>query len=718
MPLDVNGYNSAMFQSFVDFAKISEGMGKENAVARVNTGVDVSNGVLAGRNVTAATTDSVRSIFKWFRSADDKVANDETRKIFRDTIANMFGGDSMIPASVKDAMRLVDYDKGKPLTARRILVVKAAIDGIKQNIGDALKTAQKNASSILANVPAERKAEVGPLVEMAIQRCGGDKDALDVVSETIDRILLREDAKLRTTEAVAKKVDGIITNIREMREAAQGKQAVLAACKDFLLLMGGKSLPPGHLPALMRMVATTDTSSVVRLKGGASGIEIDHAVGNLGKIAKELMVKSGVDKVTDGADEKESVRDLIVNLVIAKIGPSDARKLLKALSTDTAQKLRTVYGMLGQEEFDTAGMSRGMVEFTSLQGNLGIKFLFFMKNTAEATLGLERSTVDPYDGSFDLTDFGGSQIFERAKVDAREMMEQRREELISKFVDGNGPGAEEMRALFARKIGPEPSDYEMGETNKRDNVAKQMSNWTIAAECKKCMAGDFQNTAFARDVVQGLNVTFPDGTKLAGDFETARDQIASFVTGGATAKYDDLDDVGKGKANIVMALLSQEMARASYDSHAISLDPKLRKPQYTTTVSDPASEKQEFKLAFNDKGELSVAFIGEKRISTLSANVPQTNAGGQTDVAAKTVATNPGSTLGTKFTLFISSDEFNRLASLDYSNFDDTEAREIANDENQIDTFSKVVKSFDKGFRFTPGTGNVRVFTEFNANFN
>ena len=40
----------------------------------------------------------------------------------------MFGGENHIPDSVKAAMKLEDYGKGKPLTARRILAVKAAID--------------------------------------------------------------------------------------------------------------------------------------------------------------------------------------------------------------------------------------------------------------------------------------------------------------------------------------------------------------------------------------------------------------------------------------------------------------------------------------------------------------------------------------------------------------------------------------------------------------
>ena len=40
----------------------------------------------------------------------------------------MFGGESKVPESVKKAMLMEAYDKGKPLTARRILAVKAAVD--------------------------------------------------------------------------------------------------------------------------------------------------------------------------------------------------------------------------------------------------------------------------------------------------------------------------------------------------------------------------------------------------------------------------------------------------------------------------------------------------------------------------------------------------------------------------------------------------------------
>ena len=64
------------------------------------------------------------------RTKDAKRANDEVRELFRKSIADMFGGENNLPDSVKDAMLLKDYGSGKPLTARRILEVKNAIENL------------------------------------------------------------------------------------------------------------------------------------------------------------------------------------------------------------------------------------------------------------------------------------------------------------------------------------------------------------------------------------------------------------------------------------------------------------------------------------------------------------------------------------------------------------------------------------------------------------
>ena len=67
------------------------------------------------------------------RSGSLKETNDRVRELFRQTVADMFGGVERIPESVLKAMKLEDYGKGKPLSARRINLVKAAVESFSAN---------------------------------------------------------------------------------------------------------------------------------------------------------------------------------------------------------------------------------------------------------------------------------------------------------------------------------------------------------------------------------------------------------------------------------------------------------------------------------------------------------------------------------------------------------------------------------------------------------
>ena len=115
MPTQVNTNYSANFQKFVDFANKAYGPnGKgEDTVVRLS-------GMPKG---------DYKGVFASFaRTAEMKTANDQVRDLFRRTIADMFGGERNIPDIVRDNMKLEDFNKGKPLTARRINLVRIAID--------------------------------------------------------------------------------------------------------------------------------------------------------------------------------------------------------------------------------------------------------------------------------------------------------------------------------------------------------------------------------------------------------------------------------------------------------------------------------------------------------------------------------------------------------------------------------------------------------------
>ena len=121
MALDINGYNSA-FKSFVEFAQNRTGENQEKAIA------DARIKKFNGEEVLTIAHVKTDDVHKWLRTGDECDVNDRTRAIFRAAVVNMFGGEDRIPASVKKAMLMEDYDKGKPLTARRIMAVKEAID--------------------------------------------------------------------------------------------------------------------------------------------------------------------------------------------------------------------------------------------------------------------------------------------------------------------------------------------------------------------------------------------------------------------------------------------------------------------------------------------------------------------------------------------------------------------------------------------------------------
>ena len=111
---------STQFSQFVTFAT---GAKSTLDIAHVD-----ADSPLGGRSISAYKGDSVHA---FTRTTDSRKANDAARELFRKAVIEIFGGEKKIPPSVRKAMTLSDFGKGRPLTARRILAVKTAIDSVK-----------------------------------------------------------------------------------------------------------------------------------------------------------------------------------------------------------------------------------------------------------------------------------------------------------------------------------------------------------------------------------------------------------------------------------------------------------------------------------------------------------------------------------------------------------------------------------------------------------
>ena len=160
MALDVNGYN-ATFRMFADFAQKSIDAGQKKAIANIGTQA------LNGRNikvVVASKTDSVGGLFT--RTLTEESRNNATRSAFLRAVAGMFGGSKNIPPEVMKALNLDDYGHGQPLTARRIMAVKTAIDAsgvAKARSAELKRQAEVAREDAKLNVFTDKASEVEAL---------------------------------------------------------------------------------------------------------------------------------------------------------------------------------------------------------------------------------------------------------------------------------------------------------------------------------------------------------------------------------------------------------------------------------------------------------------------------------------------------------------------------------------------------------------------------
>ena len=126
----INAVNE-QFSRFVAFAQERFNAGKERAIASKGDVMAAGGTTLEERKI------KVTDKFDWvslsfFRGGDAQRVNNEVREMFRKSVADMFGGENNIPDNVKEAMLMKDYGCGKPLTARRILAVRDAIESLER----------------------------------------------------------------------------------------------------------------------------------------------------------------------------------------------------------------------------------------------------------------------------------------------------------------------------------------------------------------------------------------------------------------------------------------------------------------------------------------------------------------------------------------------------------------------------------------------------------
>ena len=725
MPLGINGYNDT-FKAFADFAAQAT---KGSTIAQVGGEKSAVPGAgpLAGRTIVAKTGfDFVGNVGRRQASRD---VNNEVRELFKQAIADMFGGPDNIPDSVKDAMKMADFGKGKPLTARRILAVKTAVDQVAADeakaAADQVKAAadaetkmndciangkdwvQKNYSNWL------NKCDVNKLIETAFSSCNGNTDAMDIVNNNLRSFLVDPGLKFRSEEYVQKRAGGLAANLNELK-AASAKNPGIYECGKEMLERLGKPLPQGILAKIIDAVGNAPIENIRKLSGSSPGLTIHKTMMEAFKTLESVMVSSGADKKLEGADERDAARQFIMDAMLARCGKGDLEKIKNALTGNAGTRLRVFYDNAASTgDIYFPNESETIKEGTRDVANFGQSCFAMMVDAVSKQISRANPGAKPielpepeYDRP-DINRLGG----DRLKADiislAKEVISAKVDKFVESAVEGHGKGAESFKEVLRKKLDGvhEPDVY----LHKRlSTTANAMMNWTICSEMKKLSTDGEDNSFFKKDIDRGIKATLKAGDKtitLANDFETARNQLAQFVTGDPNATYKGLAGASdKSKVHLLMVLLSQETEKAGENGSQYALDPREGEEGFSIRGFSKqervkglgADTTRTFTIAKNKDGGFSLKYTMDKPIAGFDGFTED----GQCNVGE-------GSKFKCGIYYYLKASEFNRLAELDYTKFDDTEGEKIFSRKVEIDgtkqfqdhKLEKVLNTFPQEFK-------------------
>ena len=679
MPLGINGYN-ATFKAFADFATqatrgstIAQIGGEKNVVA--------GSGPLAGRTIVAKTGfDFIGNVGRWQESRD---VNNAVRDLFKQAIADLFHGESNIPMSVLDAMKLADFGKGKPLSARRILAVKAAIDqaagapekgadaagGIDEKIESAFATCMKKFGK-------KPNAKAEPLVRIALEACNGDADAVDIVTKNIaKKILYTGTSDLRTEADIRQKVGDIVSNLEELKAASNGNPAVVAAGKAFLMEHGGNTLPRGLFTKMAEAAAKIPLDQIRDLSASSPARSIHKAVADLNRALDDAMVSSGVANHLEAPEERTNARLFLTGVAMSQCNQVALRNLHDILNSNTSKQLLAFYRECRTEDFrQLDGQSEDIrkgAESVADECELCLRGLDAAVNENINRMNPSQPKMKPIpfiEDDLNMRAVGGDNMVSDIVSAAEAYNAKRTDDYINATVTGSGQGAEVMKNLLRAKLGNASKPEEKLGKSLSAN-ANAMMNWNICGEMKKIVTG--KECQFKADIYRGTNVTLKNGKnsfKLTMKFETARDELAQFVTGDANATYEGLAKAeDKNKVHLLMALVSQETEKAAQMGSEIAIEPRESDQAFGEWFKHDGQSRS-YTVEMRHDGGIALHYVMDNEITDIKDNT--TNDGLDDEISV-----GEGSRWKCTLDYTLKGDEFNRLAKLDFSKFDDSEGK-------------------------------------------
>ena len=243
-------------------------------------------------------------------------------------------------------------------------------------------------------------------------RCAADTDALEVVANNMDKLLVTNTAQLRSIEDVRERAEAVAANFRELKELAKDDPAVYEAGKNLMAGLGGKALPPGLIGRLVLAANEAGVDALRKLSSRSSARDIHRAVTQLRDALVRGMADSGAEQAAAGPDEKQACRNFLAALLMARCG-GKLRAMQGAFRGDTAAKLISFYVNVGNGHFDREGIDHQAAMRIEDEASSHMAYIGLLKTAVDQAADRQPgAALDPFPGDLDPDEIAGSEIFD------------------------------------------------------------------------------------------------------------------------------------------------------------------------------------------------------------------------------------------------------------------------------------------------------------------
>lgn len=282
-----------------------------------------------------------------------------------------------------------------------------------------------------------------------------------------------------------------------------------------------------------------------------------------------------------------------------------------------------------------------------------------------------------------LEEFGAEELPNDILALARDNIAKKKATFIGNIVQGDGQLATRLRNALSTKRGPEPDDPESMMRDKLTRIVSNNFNRSLALDLKTAANG--KKPQFNSDIQRFSAIRLKGvGPLDRKNLAKAYDQFAQLVTKNPAAKYDLLDPKAKRKADIAMAFTTQSLGNAMIFGVGTLLHPDGNKTAFSAMGGNITMT---FDVDISENGSLEVKFTRHHKPSFVSFG------------DMESIPCGPGSEIKFEVSVTAFENELDRIAKLDFRNYDDGQVKQFVEVEHGQDCYERARWQMPEVFR-------------------